>query len=277
MAPGSLGGEPVLSSYDWIVVNSSAGKDSQAMLDLVVERATAAGVRSRVVVVHADLGRVEWPGTRALAEEQAKHYGLRFLAVSRRQGDLLEHVEKRGKWPSSTARYCTSDHKRGQVARVMTELVEEYRVRFQPGTACRCTILNCLGLRAEESPARAKRGALTHDEKATNGKRWVDTWLPVHDWTEAQVWARIRASGVRYHPAYDLGMRRLSCVFCVFAPRSALLIAGAQNPSLLGEYVRVEKAIGHSFRQSLPIASIQEALAAGEGPEPAVVQECWDL
>jgi hypothetical protein len=30
---------PDLTAYDWIVINSSAGKDSQAMLDYVVEQA----------------------------------------------------------------------------------------------------------------------------------------------------------------------------------------------------------------------------------------------
>ena len=59
---------PDLSSYDWILVNSSAGKDSQAMLDYMVEQCDAQGVsRDRIVVVHCDLGRVEWAGTAALA------------------------------------------------------------------------------------------------------------------------------------------------------------------------------------------------------------------
>jgi hypothetical protein len=73
-----------LTRYHWIVLNSSAGKDSQAMLDYVVEQADGALVsRSRLLVAHADLGRVEWPGTRQLAEEQARHYGLEFIAVKR--------------------------------------------------------------------------------------------------------------------------------------------------------------------------------------------------
>lgn len=51
---------PDLTHYHWIVLNSSAGKDSQAMLDYVVERCDAAHVpRDRLVVAHADLGRVE--------------------------------------------------------------------------------------------------------------------------------------------------------------------------------------------------------------------------
>jgi predicted phosphoadenosine phosphosulfate sulfurtransferase len=61
---------PDLGGYDWVVLSSSAGKDSQAMLDYVVEQCDRARVpRERLVVAHADLGRVEWPGTRALAEE----------------------------------------------------------------------------------------------------------------------------------------------------------------------------------------------------------------
>src|SRR5438045_8165707 len=107
---------PDLPSYHWIALSSSAGKDSQAMLDFVVERCDVAAVpRERLVVVHADLGRVEWPGTRELAEEQARHYGLAFTAVSRPQGDLLNRILQRGMFPSPTVRWCTSDHKRGPV------------------------------------------------------------------------------------------------------------------------------------------------------------------
>jgi 3'-phosphoadenosine 5'-phosphosulfate sulfotransferase (PAPS reductase)/FAD synthetase len=106
---------PNLKSYHWIVLNSSGGKDSQTMLDVVVEQAELVKLpRSRLVVAHADLGRVEWPGTRELAEEQARHYGLEFIAVTRPQGDLLEHILQRGMFPSPTARYCTSNHLCGE-------------------------------------------------------------------------------------------------------------------------------------------------------------------
>src|ERR1700685_395219 len=54
--------DPPLQRFRWILINSSAGKDSQAMLDVVVEKADRARVpRERLVVVHADLGRGEWP------------------------------------------------------------------------------------------------------------------------------------------------------------------------------------------------------------------------
>jgi 3'-phosphoadenosine 5'-phosphosulfate sulfotransferase (PAPS reductase)/FAD synthetase len=256
---------PDLGSYDWIVPSSSAGKDSQALLDFVVEQGDAAGVpRSRLVVAHADLGRVEWPGTRALAEEQARHYGLEFVAVRRPQGDLLDHIRRRGRFPAPAARYCTSDHKRGPIRTVFTRLAARSRQAGVP----QARILSCLGMRAEESPARARRPPFAFDAAASNGRRHVDVWLPLHSWSVQQVWQRIKASGVRYHPAYDLGLPRLSCCFCIFAPRSALLLAGQHNPELLAQYVEVERQTGHAFRLELPLASVQEALARGEQPGP---------
>jgi 3'-phosphoadenosine 5'-phosphosulfate sulfotransferase (PAPS reductase)/FAD synthetase len=158
-----------LHSYHWIVLNSSAGKDSQAMIDFVVEQCDNSGVpRGRLLVAHADLGRVEWPGTYQLAEEQARHYGLEFIAVARPQGDLLEHIARRGMFPSPKVRWCTSDHKRGPVMTLFTRLAERTR---QQGSAV-CRILNCLGLRAQESPARAQRQPFGPNEAASNGRRW---------------------------------------------------------------------------------------------------------
>jgi 3'-phosphoadenosine 5'-phosphosulfate sulfotransferase (PAPS reductase)/FAD synthetase len=256
---------PDLTSYHWIVISSSAGKDSQAMLDFIVEPCDQVHIpRHRLLVAHADLGRVEWPGPRELAEEQAKHYGLTFIAIARPQGDLLEHIAERGMFPSPAARFCTSDHKRAQVMKIFTQLT----ARSQQAGIRTVRILSCMGLRAEESPARARRQPFSWDERASNSKRHVDTWLPIHSWNVQQVWQRIRASGVSHHPAYDLGMPRLSCCFCIFSPRSALLLAGKHNPELLSEYVEVEKRIGHSFRLELPLASIQKALANGEEPGP---------
>src|SRR5579872_4318296 len=89
-------------------------------------------------------------------------------------------------FPSPTVRWCTSDHKRGPVMTVFTRLAGQTR---QQGTGV-CRVLSCLGMRAEESPARARRRPFAPNEAASNGRRWVDDWLPLHAWTAAQVWAR---------------------------------------------------------------------------------------
>ncbi|MGV9679214.1 hypothetical protein ACWDSJ_28365 [Nocardia sp. NPDC003482] len=104
---------PDIAEYDVCLVNSSAGKDSQAMLDVVADTARTAGVLDRLVVVHADLGDAEWPETAGLAAEHAAFYGLRFEVVARqREGrvqTILERVEQRGMFPDAARRWCTVD------------------------------------------------------------------------------------------------------------------------------------------------------------------------
>lgn len=251
-----------LSDYDIILVNTSAGKDSLAMLDHVCSLAIEQNVLDRVRAVHCDLGRMEWQGTRELAERQCARYDVPLHVISRTQ-DLLDHVCQRRMWPSSKARYCTSDHKRGQVDKVITRLVNEWIDAHHYETP---RVLNCLGLRAQESAARKKKPPFERNERASNGKRAVYTWLPIHDWTETQVWAHIRTRGLEYHYAYDLGMPRLSCVFCIFAPVEALKLAGFHNRSLLDQYVAVERAIGHDFQHKKPLVQIQAALNNGYTP-----------
>jgi 3'-phosphoadenosine 5'-phosphosulfate sulfotransferase (PAPS reductase)/FAD synthetase len=263
--------KPNLKNYRWIVVNSSGGKDSQTALRVIVQECDRLGISRDVIVVsHQCLGRVEWQGTLDLVKAQADHYGLR-LEVSKYRNKagqeltLLDAVRNRGMWPSSQQRYCTSDFKRDPGARVIRKLFRE-----SPGD-----VLNVMGFRSEESPARAKRAVFARNERLCTRDRIVHEFLPIHEWNEASVWASIKASGVPYHQAYDLGMPRLSCAFCIFAPRPALLIAGQHNPELLNEYVAIEREIGHDFQHGKPIADIQAAIAAGE--QPTSIHGKWNM
>ena len=244
---------PNLADFDVILVASSAGKDSQAMLDYVAELASAAGVLDRVTVLHNDLGEVEWPGTAELAREQAEHYGLRFEMRHRVQGLLLDQIRQRGMWPSAKARYCTSDQKRGPARKLITELVAEL------GLGRQARVLYCLGLRAQESSRRARKPVFAVDGSASSGVREVTTWHPILHWTEAEVWERIRRSGVRHHWAYDQGMSRLSCSFCVLASREDLECAARLRPDLARRYADLEAEIGHRFKADLSMAEIVAA------------------
>lgn len=261
-----------LHKYRWTVVNSSGGKDSQTALRYIVALADHQGYsRSQIVVSHQCLGHLEWKGTLELVKAQAAHYGLRVEITRQRtlagvNLTILDRARARKKWPDSARRWCTSDFKRGPGHRVITALFRE----------AAGDIVQIFGFRAEESAARAKRPVLELEDALCTKKRTVLNWLPIHNWTQTQVWADIKASGVPYHNAYDLGMPRLSCCFCIFAPRDALLIAGKANPELLEEYVKTEVFIGHDFQHGKPIAEIQAALAAGEQPK-ASCNGNWDM
>jgi 3'-phosphoadenosine 5'-phosphosulfate sulfotransferase (PAPS reductase)/FAD synthetase len=182
-------------------------------------------------------------------------------------GDLLDQVIERNEsnlakgreiapWPSSTTRWCTSDQKTSQVGKLITSLAAEFA--HADGTPVR--ILNCLGIRAQESSARAKK--VEFGVESSNGKRHVDRWLPIFHWTTTDVWATVKASGLPYHTAYDQGMERLSCCFCVLATKGDLIIAAKHNPALAEEYAAVERKVGWRFTDKLSMADIIEAAEA---------------
>lgn len=262
-----------LKDYDYIVVNSSAGKDSQTSLRAIVSLADRNNYpRERIIVSHQCLGRMEWPGTQDLARAQAEHYGLEFIVTKYRNRhseplSLLEYVSNRGKWPDNKNRYCTSDFKRGPGGRVLTMLRKRLGKKVK--------VLYVFGFRAEESPNRAKKPVFEINERQSNGVKDIRNYLPIHDWTESEVWADIEESGVPHHEAYDLGMPRLSCMFCIFAPKPALIIAGRAHPELLDEYIELEKKINHTFRHNFSLVEVREAIEKDE--EPGAMNGSWNM
>lgn len=262
-----------LSDADWIMVNSSGGKDSQTVLRQVVFACDAQGVnRDKIVVVHATFPE-EWEGTAELALKQAEHYGLELFLVKRRtaQGveeSLLDYVRRRRKWPDNKNRYCTSDFKRGPANRILTLLAARQN-GFHALRPAR--IISVFGFRSEESPRRRKMQNSWQETRLSNGRRSVWIWLPIHHWTTTEVWQDINQSGVPHHWAYDKGMPRLSCRFCIFAPKPALEIAAKYNPEMLEEYKQVEREIGHTFRKDLKIADIEPK----EVDEP--ISDKWNM
>jgi len=307
-----------LHDYDVVAVSTSGGKDSAATQAIMVALADAQGFdRSKLVLIHSDLGRMEWEGSWTLIQEQAQLHGLRVEKVVRPQGDLFQAVEDRanslytkwlrararlnttapapqtkreaGKvveladsklrdttsappWFSSATRYCTSDHKRGQIFKVFTSLADEFRPAGEKATK----ILDVVGLRAEESPARAKKDEFGLRKDASNGKRRVTQLLPILSLSTDEVWKVHEEAGMPHHRAYDLGMPRLSCVFCCFSPKKGLLLAGYHNPTKLALAVEVEARVGWSFKQDVSFAQVAAEIEAGWEPTGAVTLEEWE-
>lgn len=101
------------ADYDIIVLNTSGGKDSQTAVRTVLTEMDRQGCdRSRAVLSHQCLGKYEWPGTLDLVKLHTSIYGLRLEVSSYQNRDkeqlsLLDYVRARGKWPSSSQRFCT--------------------------------------------------------------------------------------------------------------------------------------------------------------------------
>jgi 3'-phosphoadenosine 5'-phosphosulfate sulfotransferase (PAPS reductase)/FAD synthetase len=243
-------------------INHSGGKDSQAMYLVLRDLVPP----SQIVLIHADLGEVEWAG--AVGHILATMAGERFVTCRARRS-LLQVVQERGMFPSPEQRWCTSDLKRGPIERTIRRLVEERvadfigvphgtRTLHMKGRAAAMAagcglVVNCMGMRAEESPSRAKLTPFklsTRNSKA--GREWYDL-LPIHDMSEDDVFDTIARAGQEPHPVYALGMRRFSCVFCIMASEDDLKTAARlakerpellNDPHLYQKYVSLERQTG---------------------------------
>jgi hypothetical protein len=107
------------------VVNHSGGKDSQAMYLLLRQHVPAA----QLVIVHADLGPVEWAG--AFEHIKATTAG-EPVHVCRSRRTLLQMIEERGMFPSPQQRQCTSDLKRGPIERTIRGITRERQAQGIP-------------------------------------------------------------------------------------------------------------------------------------------------
>ena len=62
-----------------------------------------------------------------------------------------------------------------------------------------------------------------------------------------EVFETIRQAGQAPHWAYEMGMTRLSCMFCIMGSQADLTTAARLNPDIYAEYVAMEKRLDHSF------------------------------
>ena len=192
----------------------------------------------QIIVVHAHLPKVEWQGTEAHVIDTAT--GLEYFKVQARK-TFFDMVEHRQMFPSPSNRQCTSDLKRDPINKLIRRICRERGIN---------RVVNCMGLRAEESTARERKPILKLDKRMSKAGRHVLVWLPIHSWSTEQVFRCIALCGQRPHWAYEAGMTRLSCCFCIMASRQDLTTAARLQPALYRHYVATEKRLGFTLSPS---------------------------
>lgn len=247
------------------VVNHSGGKDSQAMMIKLLEFVP----KEQILVVHASLGFMEWPGAMELARDQAAAAGVDFIVAKAKKSFLdmvLRRFQERPEvpsFPSTKYRQCTSDLKRDPIKREV--------LRYAKANGFD-RIINCMGLRAEESPNRAKQEVY----KVTAiyrrvGRTWL-SYLPIHDFSISEVFSTIHDDGQQPHWAYQ-DNDRLSCITCIMASAVDLIHGARQNPKVYALMCLVEQITGyalHASMRSLPdLTGIQ--------PDYSLLTEYQDL
>jgi len=253
---------PLLRDGATLVLSVSGGKDSDAMSHHLLEMREREGWTGDAVMVHADLGkRVEWHQTPEYVKDLASRKNVPLHVVQWKHGDLIDRIWKRYYkdpsrvcWPSAAIRYCTSDLKRAPISKWI-------RNTFPFGQ-----VVSAMGLRSSESHARAKKETfkIRKDCNAPTKGRFVFDWLPIHSWTDSDVWDCIRQHGNIYHDAYEHGNQRLSCALCVLASVNDLINGAVHNPDSYREYCRIEAVTGYSFRKDFWLSDLKPALLPEE-------------
>ena len=222
-----------------VSISTSGGKDSQAMTILLARIVP----RDQLVAVHAPLGEIEWPGTIDHILATLPEGVPLILAPVASGKTLLDRVEERRMWPSNSIRWCTSDFKTGPIERELRRYLKAHP-RFGG------RVVNAMGMRADESPARARKVPWRRNDRMSVAGREVFDWLPVFDLSTDDVFRVIRDAAQSPHWAYTAGMSRLSCSFCILASRADLRRAAELRPSMYRRYAELEVRIGHTLSPS---------------------------
>lgn len=259
----------------------SGGKDGQAMV-----KALVIGGYSIEGLLHADLGRVEWHESHAMCQRLENEFSVPLHIIRRSDNrDLLDHWEDQlqklsgtGKpfWSSAANRYCTSDLKRDPINKFLRNCGTDF-------------IISCEGVRAEESPARAKKcpleirwnitstyySGMSIEEAIQNyqpGKRLALTWYPIFNYSIFDVWAvyemsqellqlartiyrdtKIIPEWWSFHPAYVFGNDRVSCVFCILGSMNDLKNGAHHRPELLQHMIDMQERGNATFKNKFSL------------------------
>lgn len=220
--------EAALASEAVVAFSISGGKDSTAATVATSAYLDRIGhPRSRRVLIHADLGSIEWRTTPSQLTALADATGLELIVTRRRAGGLVERWQQRfasgkaryanletlnliGPWSSSALRFCTSEMK--------AQVIGPQLRRCYPGQ----TIISVVGLRRFESLSRANAPIAPVDTRFakpgnTAGTSML-TWHPIIEWTDPQVYAFHEQHKLPLHEAYlRWSATRMGCTFCVLA------------------------------------------------------------
>lgn len=238
----------------------SGGKDSCLLAFAVQRHLDTIGHRGPRILIHSDLGRVEWKDSLPTCQRLADRLGLELVTVRRESGDMMDrwlsrwaaNVERYQDllcvklilpWSTPTMRFCTSELKTSVICRYLTR-------RFPDST-----ILSAVGIRRQESSGRKKapitkvQTALTSTTRRTSGYNWN----PILDYTLDEVFAYLAAERFPLHEGYTtFGMERISCGYCIMATLADLRASTTcpDNADVYREMVDLEIASTFAFQSA---------------------------
>lgn len=139
---------------------------------------------------------------------------------------FLDLCISKGRFPSRMAQFCTEELK---TIPITTQIVGPM-LKVGP-------VLQWLGIRAEESPHRAKQPRYNRHESGSM------VWRPIFRWMLADVWRQHTRHGILPNPLYAMGMGRVGCMPCINCRKSELRSIADQFPEHIDRIERWEAVV----------------------------------
>ena len=209
-----------------IFVNHSGGKDSQAMLAKLIKM----GLKKKMVIIHADLGEMEWEPMHDWIKKNS--FGLPVNVV-KSELSFFDLCRKYKRLPSGQARFCTSTLKTAPCEKFMREYCKQHGIT---------KAISALGIRADESPSRAKMEPIKHKTKL------LTVWYPIFNYDFDMVKNEITKAGQELHWVYSKGYSRLSCVMCAMGRIGEHKQMAKDRPEIFNKMVALERELGKTIR-----------------------------
>lgn len=202
-------------------VGISGGKDSAAALLWMVHES---GIpRHRINATFCDTGH-EHQHTYDQVEKLAKVHPIEVLKPELAFAEL---VQKKGRFPSVKARFCTEHLKIRPTQDHVRYLQQAYS-----------HVVAVSGVRANESAERAK-----YLEYDYSGDLLVLQWRPLIAWTLDDVLAIHQRYGIPMNPLYALGARRVGCWPCVLCTKQEVRLVALHAPERIERIRGMERDV----------------------------------
>ena len=227
----------------------SGGKDSQAALIWSIKEYGL----NHCEAVFCDTGH-EHPLTIKHINETTQQLGVKLTVLKSKKYDgMFDLAKKKGRFPSTKARFCTE------------ELKSKPAIDYVLSHSEHLIVIE--GIRKNESVSRSKMDkACTYFkyyfEPMLNGKKntyrakdvreWckdynADKLRPIFDWTAEQTLDFIKANNQQPNPLYYMGFKRVGCFPCIMANHSELKLIIEHHPEQWDLIKSKEKELGLSM------------------------------
>lgn len=152
-------------------------------------------------------------------------------ALQRSGNPFLDMALIHGGFPLGRQRFCTDELKIQVVFdKVLSPLLDV-------GT----DVVQWSGVRAVESEKRATYNRFSEDKRDSNGHLF--NFLPIHQWSAADVFALYRYFGIKPNPLYSKGMERVGCMPCILVAKPELAEIAARWPEEIERVAKWEQQV----------------------------------